>query len=359
MAVYTIQDTTLTAIADAIREKTGSTDDIKPTEMADILSEMLIIPEEAYQLSGNCQNRFAFGGLNWLIDIAGDKITTTDISGTNLFYQNTTIETIPFSINWDSSTTLMAGMFEECKKLKVLPKITNFNAGVSAFKNCSQLISLNNNQLTNTASSAYLQDTFNGCCSLRSIDNFLDNISDIKAGNSIYGYYNTFNNCYSMDELTNLPFIYSTYNANYGFYKTFSYCFRLKELTFRGGVVSTSNYKGSVLDLSDYVGYQTSTTNYLSKYGFTDDTRVIDDETYQSLKDNPDYWTSLLAYSRYNHNSAVNTLNSLPDCSSLSVSNTIKFRGSAGSATDGGAINTLTEEEIAVATAKGWTVSLV
>ena len=66
-----------------------------------------------------------------------------------------------------------------------------------------------------------------------------------------------------------------------------------------------------------------------------------------------------MAYSRYNDNSAVNTLNSLPDCSSLSVSNTIKFNGEAGSKTDGGAINTLTEEEIAVATAKGWTVSLV
>jgi hypothetical protein len=39
--------------------------------------------------------------------------------------------------------------------------------------------------------------------------------------------------------------------------------------------------------------------------------------------------------------------------------NTIKFKGIAGSKTDGGAINTLTEEEIAVAAAKGWTVTLV
>ena len=39
--------------------------------------------------------------------------------------------------------------------------------------------------------------------------------------------------------------------------------------------------------------------------------------------------------------------------------NTIKFRGEAGALTDGGAINTLTEEEIAVAAAKGWTVSIV
>lgn len=359
MAVYTIQDTTLTAIADAIREKTGSTNTIKPTEMADMFSEMLIIPEEAYKLSGNCQNKFSFGALNWLIDIAGDKITTTNINGAQLFYKNETIETIPFSINWSSSTTAMDSMFEGCKKLKVLPKITNFNNGSRAFYECPQLISLNNNQLTGTSSLAYLQSTFSGCCSLRSIDNFLDNIPDFQAGYSIYGYYDTFNNCYSMDELTNLPFIYSTYSSQYSFYRSFSYCFRLKELTFRGGVASISNPKGCVLDLSDYVGYQTSSTNYLTKYGFTNDTRVIDDETYQALKDNPNYWTSLVDYSRYNHISAVNTLNSLPDCSSLNASYTIKFKGQSGSKTDGGAINTLTEEEIAVATTKGWTVSLV
>lgn len=359
MAVYTIQDTTLTAIADAIREKTGSTNTIKPTEMADMFSEVLIVPEEAYKLSGNCQNRFSFGGLNWLIDIAGDKITTTNIDGAQLFYKNETIETIPFSINWRSSTIATDSMFEGCKKLKVLPKITNFNNSNRAFYECPRLISLNNNQLTGTTSLAYLQSTFNGCCSLRSIDNFLDNIPDFQAGNSIYGYYDTFNNCYSMDELTNLPFIYSTYNSQYSFYRSFSYCFRLKELTFRGGVASIPTPKGCVINLNDYVGYQTPSTDYLTGYGFTNDTRVIDDETYQMLKDNPDYWTSLVDYSRYNHTSAVNTLNSLPDCSALNASYTIKFKGQSGSKTDGGAINTLTEEEIAVATAKGWTVSLV
>ena len=70
-----------------------------------------------------------------------------------------------------------------------------------------------------------------------------------------------------------------------------------------------------------------------------------------------------MAYSRYNHTSAVNTINSLPDTSAYLATaggtNTIKFKSNAGSATDGGAISNLTEEEIAVATAKGWTVSLV
>jgi len=48
----------------------------------------------------------------------------------------------------------------------------------------------------------------------------------------------------------------------------------------------------------------------------------------------------------------------LPDTSAYGT-NTIKFRGAAGALTDGGAINTMTAEEIAVATAKGWTVSFV
>lgn len=63
-------------------------------------------------------------------------------------------------------------------------------------------------------------------------------------------------------------------------------------------------------------------------------------------------------YSGYNHDRAVETINSLPDTSAYGT-NTITFKGISGSKTDGGAINTLTEEEIAVAITKGWTVSLV
>lgn len=74
-----------------------------------------------------------------------------------------------------------------------------------------------------------------------------------------------------------------------------------------------------------------------------------------------DSWTTQREYSRYNHDSAVRTINSLPDTSeyleTAGGSNTICFKGDAGSLTDGGAINTLTEEEIAVAAAKGWTIT--
>ena len=84
---------------------------------------------------------------------------------------------------------------------------------------------------------------------------------------------------------------------------------------------------------------------------------------YDTLKDNPDSWATTSEYSRYNHDSAVATINSLPDTSAYLAANggtnTIKFMGASGSATDGGAINTLTEEEIAVAVAKGWTPTFI
>ena len=121
--------------------------------------------------------------------------------------------------------------------------------------------------------------------------------------------------------------------------------------------------KNQIINFSDKTGYSTKTseiTGYNS--GITADKEVIDDATYQALKDDPDWFTCDVNYSRYNRISAVETINSLPDASAYlatqsSGTNTIKFKGAAGSATDGGAINTMTEEEIAVATAKGWTVS--
>ena len=116
--------------------------------------------------------------------------------------------------------------------------------------------------------------------------------------------------------------------------------------------------------LTNYVGY-TSIGDEATKYnsGITADQRVTDATSYEALKNDPDWFTADVNYSRYNHDSAVATINSLPDTSAYLATaggtNTIKFKGAAGASTDGGAINTLTEEEIAVAAAKGWTVTLV
>ena len=219
--------------------------------------------------------------------------------------------------------------------------------------------------------SAYIggqQYMFAYCFSLRSIP-----MNIIKSGNPYVAYsngyfYYGFCNCCSLDELINLPMPYTkaTWNNN-AFYYAFNSCHRLKNLIFvtqNDGIPYTVSWKSQIIDLTEYVGYVNYTSNILDyNSGITADKQVTDDATYQALKDDPDWFTTNVAYSRYNHDSAVATINSLPDTSAYLASaggtNTIKFKGESGSATDGGAINTLTEEEIAVATAKGWTVTLV
>lgn len=360
MAIKTIKEESLTALGNAIRAKTGSEDLLEfPNGMVDVINGFNLVPDEAFVLTGNCSYRFANNSLIWLIDLYGDKINTSNITNADsMFNQSTKIEEIPFDLNF-SSNLKPNTLFTSCNNLKKLPKITNLAGGSDMFSNCNKLVSLNGNQLVAPTNTFPMDEMFYNCYSLRSIEGFLDNIPDVYSGNSIFGMYNVFQNCYSMDELVNLPYVYLTYNSSgYGFGSCFSMCNRLKEVTFRGGSVTSSSAKSTVLDLSNYVGYAYN-DSYLTPRGFTSETRVTNDETYQALKDNPDWWTTNVTYSRYNHDSAVNTLNSLPDFSSLSITMTIKFKGESGSATDGGAINTLTEEEIAVATAKGWTVTLV
>ena len=168
--------------------------------------------------------------------------------------------------------------------------------------------------------------------------------------------------CYSLDEIVGM----NPQTGNIGsncFYNTFNYDCRVKNIIFatkEGGTPYSANWRGQAIDLSINVGY-TDNITYIYNSGITADKQVTDDATYQSLKNDPDWFTTDVNYSRYNHDSAVNTINSLPDTSaylaSVGGTNTIKFLGESGKLTDGGAINTLTEAEIAVATAKGWTVT--
>ena len=179
-------------------------------------------------------------------------------------------------------------------------------------------------------------------------------------------YINGFEFCYALDELINLPIPYTkaTWTSN-AFNNTFYACSRLKDVTFalNNGVPYIVTWKSQVIDLSEHTGYAGSNACTQYNSGITEDKKVKDDASYQLLKNDPDWFATKRAYSRYNHDSAVATINSLPDTSAYLASaggtNTIKFEGQAGASTDGGAINTLTEQEIAVAAAKGWTCSFV
>ena len=373
MSKVLVNESSLTGIADAIRGKNGETTTYKPSEMAAAITAISgggpEIPESAFVISGDCNYRFANSGWDWFIENYGNRITTNNIEYISYMFYFSNTENIPFEINCANNGKDMTSMFYGCTKLKELPKINNVKASVlNRFaNNCSSLKIIPSDYFNtwdfskiSNASSAYSGNAsymFYRCFQLRSLPtDWLGNMNKISNSSYVY-FYNGFSSCESLDELTNLPIPY-TATYKYDIFSGFViYCYRLKNLTF--APTTEKQWKSQVLDLSSNTGW--SSTQVV--FHFDDSKKVTDDTTYQALKNDPDWWTADVAYSRYNHDSAVATINSLPDTSAYLASaggtNTIKFKGAAGSATDGGAINTLTEEEIAVATAKGWTVTLV
>lgn len=381
----------LTAIGSAIRNKTGSTDLLTLDEMPTAISNIQtgsggdvtdFIPESAFVLTGNCQHRFSDNGWNWFIEKYGDRITTNDCNNISYMFENSDkLNSIQFDINvMKNKSVKMTNMFHDCIKLISLPKINDclVNETNSIFNGCYNLREIPQNfcdtwdwSFRENSTSSYNANSnsmFSYCYSLRSLPIEMLKHQNSYANNSNSLYYNGFYICYVLDEIVDLPcpYINSTWKSN-AFNSTFYECGRLKNMTFalqEDGTPYIMKWKSQTIDLSNYVGYVIDSSDILNyNSGITSDKKVTDDTTYQALKDDPDWFTTNIAYSRYNHDSAVATINSLPDTSAYLASaggtNTIKFKGASGSATDGGAINTLTEEEIAVATAKGWTVTLV
>ena len=405
MAKVFIQESTLTAIGDAIRSKTGKTELIDPANMSTEIASITTgggggLPEEALTITGDCSYRFANNGWNWFIEKYGDQIITKDITkGEKMFQGSDKLTNIPFNINIKGGA-YYGNMFSDCKQLTSVLLLTFVcNTDVkSLFYNCNNLTSIGKLSKLKFAYSGpsemfkmcynlrYLPEfenidysslhtyeyadcskMFSSCYSLRNIDeSLLNNLYNkvTSSSSSFYGY--AFNYCYVLDELKGIHPTPATITSNF-FSGTFAQCNRLKNITFEtqaDGTPYTVKWKAQTIDLSKYVGYASSSNNITgNNSGITADKQVTDDATYQALKNDPDWFTIDIAYSRYNHDSAVATINSLPDTSAYLATaggtNTIKFKGASGSATDGGAINTLTEEEIAVATAKGWTVTLV
>ena len=386
MSKVLVNESSLTGIANAIRGKNGSTTTYKPSEMAAAITAISgggsgpDIPDSAFVISGNCQYWDYYGQWDSFITAYKNKWSTRNIKNCVNMFENSQLTEIPFEINFDTNYQSTTSMFKGCEKITKIPKLNNLKPSDTAnlFDGCNRLRTIPND-FTNNWNFSYQDNQrsqyscsqnrmFYDCHSLRSIP-----ISLISHGNKhlnySYSYFdNGFTYCYALDELVNLPIPYTQVTwSNNAFRSTFYSCQRLKNITFAkqdDGTPYAVNWKSQVINLTSNIGYANTKGAILSfNSGITADKEVTDDTTYQALKNDPDWWTIDVAYSRYNHDSAVATINSLPDTSAYLATaggtNTIKFKGAAGSATDGGAINTLTEEEIAVATAKGWTVTLV
>lgn len=379
----------LTAIADAIRDKTGDTTlltlDAMPVAIASIEAGgggVAELPEEALNLTDNLSDKFTRGMWDWFIELYGDKIVTKDVTSLGNTFSYSEVEEIPFVLNVLNITSL-ASAFYSMKNLRVCPKVrgvlsmnnTSFTLSsaidyckfVSDFEDLFEPEMLDgfNAYKSTSATSCPRAITFNTCCSMRRVPSwwYKFRINEASTAFPKYNIYNSgFASCYVLDEITNIPVLKCQGNLTSNMLGGIAqHAYRLKSLTFEtdNGQPIEANWKSQVLALDYNTGY--TSTPSLDEYGIAKDKKAIDDASYQALKNDPDWWGSL-EYARYNHDSAVETINSLPDTSAYLASaggtNTIRFKGSAGSLTDGGAINTLTEEEIAVAAAKGWTVTL-
>ena len=345
------------------------------TDIANELSEVYSIapkPEDLI-LKGDCTGMFRNGKFNWVLD----KIqSTTKISNLNtMFKDNMNVTGINFDLNLYDSYVDASFVFQNCVRLEKLPDIygtdnTKIRSIENLFDGCQKIKFIpasweNINYYNNTEYADYQNYIFQYCYNLRKIStNFLKKIRN----DGINSYYtglgnNGFYHCSTLEEINGyvIPNPSRTISSNL-FRNTFYYCSRLKDLIFLKEEGTRGNLQGQTIDLRDSVGYVQSLTgdfpvNFVDKSEFD---LITDDESYQRFKDSENSFACSIEYSRYNHDSAVRTINSLPDLSgNTGAANTIIFKGEAGSRTDGGAINTMTEEEIAVATAKGWVISFV
>ena len=371
-----VNSSTLTSIADAIRLKAETTETYKPAEMPAAIMTLgssqddIDALAQALTFEGDCSYLFYNGKFDNLINNYGNLITTKAVDRCSYMFYNTTVKSIPFDINLIKDSTFRENMTDYMfwgADIEIAPvikgKVKTKNIELM-YCSCTSLRDGSNisfDFLDNSADDLIKANhLFYKCYSLRNIpETALNNLYTWSGSASAFQYahtYEAFHYCYALDEIKGLnTYKGDTFTSN-AFTNAFAQCGRLKEVQFAPDAIKRI-WKNQTITLTT-VGYNKSIgeiTNHNS--GITADKEVKDTATYNALKDSPDWFTLDYKYSRYNHDSAVNTINSLPKMLSGSSGNTIKFRGDMGSLTEGGAINTLTEEEIAGATAKGWTVS--
>lgn len=383
MSKVLVEEGNLTNIANAIRAKGNTTSVYKPGEMAAAISNLststsTYVPTDEDLTFRNCRSRYLFTGnqFSWIFNNYKDKKIrfTGDCSSTqSLFYgcEQEDLSNVIFedchSNNDPKNGGLGLAELLDSSKTKYPPKIKNcdIRSLVGAFRRANGLKTLPSFE---NCTIAY----FGGCIPINQMICYSHLLEDVnfdlsktiklRDTNSYASFYQEFiQKCWNLKSIVfSLPTVQEspvTYNQ---FRQFVTDCNRLRHLKFKNYLPSLQ-MKSQVIDMSVEIGCLYTDDDIHHPDFFSEDKKITDDASYQALKDDPDAWTKMPEYSFYNHDSAVETINSLPDTSVYLAenggTNTIKFTGNAGSKTDGGAINTMTAEEIAVATAKGWTVT--
>lgn len=357
-----VNDDSLKAIGNAIRGKNGETTTYKPAEMAAAITAISsggssdVPTDEELTFSGDCQYLDYQGNIDWLFEKYKNRIKINNATQlSNSFYNSKLNELPDITVNFTDDNIYSKGF-------------STFACGMTLKK----LPSLNGTITNPAATSPYcLGQAFKDPLTAIKIDVPWDYITKLyvncpssKTASLNYGEGEVFNGAKLKNhwDISYLKIKQKTPSSYY--YSPYYYTFK--------GATSMKMIKIPVFNYSDGVNFNMFWETFNETYAVSSIKFYVIDEVSDvkwskqviSLQ-NGSGWVGSNNYqnSEYNHASAVETINSLPDTSAYLATaggtNTIVFKGEAGSATDGGAINTMTEEEIAVATAKGWTVSFV
>ena len=370
----------LTAIGNAIRGKTGGTDLLTLDGMVTAINGIstgggTTLPEEAYVITGNCDSLFSNGKWKWYIDLFGSQVTTNNITNCNyMFSDSHELTNIPFSINGKNNENYIScgGMFQNCDALLTLPTLTikpysmyGMFSGTKRIREIPESYATTIDFSRVNSYSSTMNSMFVNCYSLRTIpSSFLKRCYSLYTSPSSSFYYQAFYGAWCLNEIVGLPIIPVEFTSN-AFYNTFNNCHRVKNIIFdtnEDGTAKTASWKNQVIDLTNFVGYFSGNdANSMLYYnsGITADKQMTG-SNFQTLQNDPDWYGTEQNYSRYVKESAIATINSLPDTSAYIAANggtnTIKFKSVSLNPFSANPSD-MTEEQIAVATAKGWTVA--
>lgn len=343
------------------------------------------LSEEDLCLTGYQGYAFYMNAWNWFIEKLGNQITTKDIENMcYMFWYCDKLKEIPFDLNGHSGMEVdISQMFYRCRGLTTIPNIY-LPGGPrdmgSLFYDCNYIKTIPADmgtdwdwtkvEATTNAYNKNMSNMFEKCNSILAVPAELISHCNPYVYISYALYNKGFSYCHNLEEINNLCVPYNASWSGNAFNATFQNCDRLKNLTFKtqedGTPFVCNGWKNQVIDLTT-VGFGSNCKSYNSD--LTDDTKVDNMTKWSRLANNtyggwPNYWTDDVKWSVYGRDSAVRTINSLPDVSGSGSTNTIKFNANGAKSmgiTDGSgkSIAELSQEEIAVAAAKGWTVSLV
>ena len=297
---------------------------------------------EDLTFTGDCSNLFYYGRLSWILEHYTSLLSFSNIEKADscFFYLKSDADLTNLTFYMEDKYTNSINHMFRGSNLSYLPHIVGRIHDCSNIFTSCKMKSIPDNffddfifqKPSGYSSAITCSSMFDSCSNLTKVPSLKAFKQLDSAVIPSYGFYNfyyyLFSTCSSLQEVRDLPIVYGINSE-------------VKQNFFQGMVNQTEKLSSFTFE-PNQTARLSNQILYLASTGYA-------------------YYGGNPKNSVYNHDSAVETINSLPDTSAFLAeaggTNTIRFKSDQGANTEGGAIGNLTAEEIAVAAAKGWTVA--